>query len=139
MVDRFGDVRMISLTDAKRGGRGNNGNPWDTLDRELAKLSRSMKQTRLDRSCLFAARHLAGFLHHASVRATEAPRVPFDFIRTSRVNNPVAPDLEVHLARFLRNFHSLDALKNFALPMMASSFILDHYLPGMHCMSVKTN
>ena len=133
-MDHFGGIRLLSLTKPRNQGHYR-GSPWDRLSRELSDASQSARQKRLNVSHLFAAQHLAGFLDHAAGCATEVPQEPFNFIRTSRLNNPVAVDLELHLAHFLRNFHSLDSLKSFALPMVASSFILDHYPPGMHRMS----
>lgn len=132
VMERFGGIRLISLT--KRGkSRGLSArNPWYRLNGELLDVSQSIRQARLVVSCLFTAQHLAGFMQHAAVRAAEAPREPFNFIHTSRLDNPVASDLEVHLARFLSHFKSMDSLKSFALPMVASSFILDHYHPDMH-------
>lgn len=134
LTDHFGGIRLLSLT-KPRNQRGYRGSPWDRLRTELFKVSLSARQRRLDVRHLFAARHLAGFLEYAASGAAEAPPAPFNFIRTSRINHPIADDLELHLGHFLRKFHSLDSLKRFALPMVASSFILDHYPPGMHCMS----
>jgi hypothetical protein len=128
----FEDIRLISLAKTKKRRRARRGSPWSKLSCELLSVSRLARQTRLDTSYLFSARHLAGFLQHATVCATEALQQPFNFIRASRIDKPVAVDLEDHLSRFSNFVESIDDLKGFALPMIASSLILDHYPPGMH-------
>lgn len=127
----FVGIRLISLARTQHR-RAQYGSPWRKLCNELLSVSRLVRQTRMDTSYLFSARHLAGFLQHATLCATEAVQPPFDFIRASRIGNPVAIDLENHLARFSKYVESVDDLKGFALPMIASSLILDHYPPGMH-------
>ncbi|KAK3933650.1 acyl transferase/acyl hydrolase/lysophospholipase [Diplogelasinospora grovesii] len=131
IMDRFTGIRIISLAETTPRSKGRRG-PWARLNRELLNVSQLARQVRLEVNCLFSARHLAGFLQHAAVCATEMPLEPFDFIRTSRCKNPVAPDLEMHLSRFMKHFQTFDALKRFAIPIIASCFILDHYPPEMH-------
>lgn len=57
---------------------------------------------------------------------------PFNFISASRRYNPVASDLEEHLSNFLRHVGKPTELTEFAVPMIASSFLLDNYPPGAH-------
>ncbi len=134
MMDTFGGVRVISLSKIipRRGRRRSHRGPWDTLTQELLNLIQLPRLVRTRLRCLFSALHFAGFLSHAAARTTETPREPFDFVLSSRSSNPIASDLGVHLSRFLDHFKSVDALQAFAIPMMASFFNLDHYLPGMH-------
>lgn len=135
ITDRFAGVRIVSLIGTLsrcKGRRRSRRDPWGRLSHEIVNISHLARQARQRANCLFSARHLAGFLQHSTVRTTEAPREPFDFVLTSRLGNPIAPDLEIHLSRFLEHFRSSDSLKRFAIPVIASSFILDHYPPGMH-------
>jgi hypothetical protein len=128
----FGGIRLVSLARMRKRRRRAYGSHWSKLKCELLKLSKLVRKTRAETSCLFTARHLAGFLQQATGCITAAVQQPFDFIRTSRLDNPVAADLSVHLARFFSHIESLDRLKDFAVPMVASTFMLDHYPPGMH-------
>ncbi|KAK2036226.1 FabD/lysophospholipase-like protein [Colletotrichum somersetense] len=81
---------------------------------------------------LFSANHLAAFLRYAVDKQAGVVASPLNFLAVSRIDNPVASDLETHLAGFLRGFRSLELLRAFAVPVIASSFLLDHYPPGMH-------
>jgi hypothetical protein len=134
IMDMFGGIRIISLsrTRSKTGRRRSRRGPWDTLTQELLSLIQLPKLVRARQNCLFSAQHLAGFLCHAAVCTTDAPREPFDFILSSRSRNPVASDLDIHLSQFLEHITSVSALRTFAIPMIASSLNLDHYPPGMH-------
>ncbi|RBR26543.1 uncharacterized protein FIESC28_00660 [Fusarium coffeatum] len=44
----------------------------------------------------------------------------------------VAPELSDHILNFLEQFRSLGALRRAAIPLIASSLLLDHYTPDMH-------
>jgi hypothetical protein len=128
----FGGIRLVSLAKTRKRRRRAYGSHWSKLKGELLRLCELVRKTRVETSCLFAARHLAGFLQEATACITATVQQPFDFIRTSRLDNPVAADLSVHLARFFSHIESLDRLKDFAVPMVASTLMLDHYPPGMH-------
>ncbi|KAJ9129295.1 hypothetical protein NKR23_g12567, partial [Pleurostoma richardsiae] len=133
--DRFRGVRVVSLSAQRRGvGRRQRHakGPWDGVRDEVLRASDLTQRARRGSSSLFSARHLAAFLQHAAENVPDTLRAPFDFIRASRVWNPVAPDLEMHLANFLRGFRSPEAIKDVAVPVVASSLILDQYPPGMH-------
>ncbi|SCO54605.1 uncharacterized protein FFNC_15592 [Fusarium fujikuroi] len=43
-----------------------------------------------------------------------------------------AEDLTGHLLNFIKEFKTLTEFRNHAVPLVASSFILDHFPPGMH-------
>lgn len=135
VMDRFGGIRLINLNKTSKLPRASGANPWNRLYREMVDICQLVRQNRLALSYAFTARHLAGFLEYAASHVTEALQQPFNFIRIARLKNPIADDLESHLARFLSHVQSLELLKSFALPMIASSFILDHYTPGMHSKS----
>ena len=132
LKDQFAEVRVLSLSQPKRRRGAARSSPWVNLTIELSKISSLARQARLDAGYLFTAYHLADLLQRVTGEPIGALREPLNFIQISRLMNPLAPDLESHLASFLDHFQSVDSLRSFALPMMASSFILDHYPPGMH-------
>ncbi|KAK3935780.1 patatin-like phospholipase-like protein [Diplogelasinospora grovesii] len=86
----------------------------------LYKASSRVRHKRADRRLLFSAKHFIAFSKIAFNHLL-LPE-PFKFIKASRLQNPVAPDLAEHLTNFL----------NLVKSTIASSFILDHYPPGMH-------
>lgn len=57
---------------------------------------------------------------------------PLNFVRGSRVHNPVATDLSRHLATLIRAATSAGELIGFVAPVIASSLLLDNYPPGAH-------
>ncbi|KAK2037082.1 hypothetical protein LZ31DRAFT_547133 [Colletotrichum somersetense] len=139
--ERFHGVRIISLADTapKSLRRHLHSLRWDILSNELSYMTETKRVERVLASCLFSAIHLACLLRHAAEHVGHVGHVgdagalpPLDFLAVSRLDNPVAADLQAHLARFLTHCDAVDDLKRFAVPVIASSFILDHYPPGMH-------
>ncbi|OHE93902.1 hypothetical protein CORC01_10801 [Colletotrichum orchidophilum] len=134
LSERFHGVRIISLADTtpKSLRRHLRYLRWDILSNELSYMTETKRVERVFASCLFSATHLAGLLRHAAEHVGDAGAPPLDFLAVSRLDNPAAADLQEHLARFLTHCDSVDNLKRFAVPVIASSFILDQYPPGMH-------
>ncbi|KAH7303728.1 acyl transferase/acyl hydrolase/lysophospholipase [Stachybotrys elegans] len=137
----FRDLHIVSLSKSEnvgqkssRGGRRNSrqNSQWKRLHSKLVKLLSLSRQARVDTGYLFSARHLAGLLRHAAKLTSEISHEPFDWVRMSRFKREPAQDLNVHLTNFLTHFKSTDSLTQFGLPVIASSFLLDHYAPGMH-------
>ncbi|KAK7947827.1 phospholipase [Apiospora aurea] len=132
--DRFAGIRIVRVgpePGSSRRRQGYKAQSFSKLARVMSDLSNRLRQGRLASDCLFSALHLAKMLQSMAVHITQAPREPFDLVRTSRAHTPVAPDLDAHLARFLGNFRSLEPLKEVGVPLIASSFI-DQYPSGMH-------
>ncbi|KAH7393734.1 patatin-like phospholipase-like protein [Cadophora sp. MPI-SDFR-AT-0126] len=102
------------------------------LKESLMIASDQVRLQRLETGMLFSAQHFAAFLRQACSSFVEALNEPFDFIRASRVGNPPALDLKEHLTNLLTKINTIDELKNFAVPLIASSLLLDGYHPDMH-------
>jgi len=98
----------------------------------LMNASTQVRLNKMDTRTLFSARHFAVFFKLACDHFAITSNEPFDFIRTSRCLNPVSPDLNKHLSNFLLNIRSSHELTKFAVPVIASSFLLDSYPPDMH-------
>jgi hypothetical protein len=90
------------------------------------------RKNRKDDRLSFSATQFLALFEAASKNFAESLNQPFDFIQASRVHNPVAPDLDEHLVNFLEHIDSVDQLKDFAAPMIASSILLDSYPPDAH-------
>ncbi|KAK3938223.1 patatin-like phospholipase-like protein [Diplogelasinospora grovesii] len=109
----------------------NSPNGRSCLRRHLRKASDRMRHRRADRSLLFSASHFMAFSEIAfdHLVLTET----FDFLKASRLRNPVAADLAQHLTNFVNQVQSAQELTTFAAETIASSFLLDHFHPpGMH-------
>ena len=104
----------------------------EDLGRALLEASEQVRVARVETRTLFSARHFSAFFKHACAHLARTVREPFDFIKTSRLQHPVSPKSEDHLCEFLKNITSPNDLTSFAIPMIASSILLDHYPPGMH-------
>ncbi len=126
----FADIRVVALLpegDVSPEARHRK------LKESLMGASDQVRLARLETRTLFSARHLAAFFNQGCSYFVEAVDEPFDFIRASRISNPPALDLKVHLTNFLTKINNIGELKSFAVPLIASSLFLDSYPPDMHC------
>jgi hypothetical protein len=102
------------------------------LKERLMSASDQVRSARMASRALFSAQHLAAFLDHACSHFGASLKKPFNPIETSRLDYPPAPDLKEHLTNFLVKIKSPQELKSFAIPVIASSILLDNYPPEMH-------
>lgn len=102
------------------------------LKEVLMETSDQVRLARKDAGTLFSAAHFAAFTCRAIDHFVAAPETAFNFIRASRRDNPPAKDLTQRLTRFLTKVETLEELKTFAIPHIASTILLDNYPPGMH-------
>jgi hypothetical protein len=91
-----------------------------------------VRKSREDGRTLFSATHFAAFLKYAYRHFSETVDKPFDFIRASRIYNPVAPNLAEYLLNFLKHIKSTNELTEFIVLITASSLFLDSYPPKAH-------
>jgi len=94
--------------------------------------SDQVRKNREDARSLFSATHFAALFQYACEHFSEAFDEPFDFIKMSRARNPVSSELGEHLSNFLMHVKSSHQLVDFAIPMIASSLLLDNYPPNAH-------
>ncbi|OBT48514.1 hypothetical protein VE00_01410 [Pseudogymnoascus sp. WSF 3629] len=126
--EQFSDIQILGL--ASRSKNLSNKARHRELFERLLNFSDQVREARITAEVLFSAHHLTAFFHHA-LRHVNLP-VPFNFISASQSENPVASDLQDHLVDFLRKIRTPEKLLQFAIPVIASSFILNSYPPDMH-------
>lgn len=133
LLTRFQGVRVVGLSarTSPRHRQCYRYRQWNTFQRELSDILDYTKEARAKHRHLYSAKHLVAFLRHATTLIASPP-CPFNFILASRFRRQVSPDLDSHLSNFLNRISSLDEFKSFAVPMIASSFLLDNYSPRMH-------
>jgi hypothetical protein len=85
---------------------------------------------RRQKRCLFSVTHFAALFRYACDSIVEGK--PLNFIKATRLHNPVPESFASHMFRLLSSF-SRDEIYDFAIPMIASSILLDCAPPGMHC------
>ena len=88
-----------------------------------------VRKSREDVGTLFSATYFTAFLKYACRHFSETVERPFNFIRASRIYNPVPLDLDAHLLNFLKHIKSPNKLMEFIVPTIASSIFLDSYPP----------
>jgi hypothetical protein len=121
------------ISSKRKRRKGTQTRRWQVLNFVIAKALESVRQSRRRSDTLFTPYHLSYFLQYGARTALVERQEPFDFIKVSRHNRCVASDLSDHLLNFLRGFQSLTSIHRVAIPLIASSLLLDHYAPGMHC------
>ncbi|KAH7108826.1 phospholipase, partial [Dendryphion nanum] len=102
------------------------------LKERLMSSSDQVRQHREDKRSLFSTTHFVAFLKSTYDHFSNCVDKPFDFIQASREYNPVALDLEEHLFNFIKKIKAPDELTEFAVPIIASSLLLDNYPPNAH-------
>jgi hypothetical protein len=127
--EQFADVCILGLL--SRDAISNEAR-HRRLKEYLLNASDQVRLAKINSRTLFSARHFAAFFQYACAHMARTPREPFDFIHASRIENMPAVDLNEHLSNFLLNIKSPESLKQFAIPVIASSVLLDSYPPDMH-------
>jgi hypothetical protein len=90
------------------------------------------QERRMRTGMLLSATHFAVFFSHACDHLATTLYEPFNFVKTSRLRNPVSTEMDKHLSMFLKHIRSLQQLRGFAIPVIASSLSLNAYPPDMH-------
>lgn len=128
-AERFSNIQVLSLLPRdKISSKGRHR----TLKEALLNASDQVRAARLSLRSLFSARDFSAFFDYAWSHLAATSNEPFDFILTSRADNEVPPHVGKHLVSFLQRIKSLRWLRNFAIPVIASSILLDSYPPNVH-------
>jgi hypothetical protein len=98
----------------------------------LLNRSDEVRRNREGARTLFSATHFTALFRYACDHFSQPSKEPFDFIKASRKQNPIAGDLAEHISNLLKHIKSAKELMEFAVPIIASSFLLDNYPPQSH-------
>lgn len=99
---------------------------------QAASRSRSWKTGN---KVLLSACHIMALLEESIETAMR--KRPFHYIEASRSRHPVAPDLVEHLNNYLQKLPT-GYDEDFAAESIASTFMVDHFTPGMHGSSLMS-
>lgn len=130
LLKRFAGVRVASLgTAADRRAQPQ----WEAFRTELADLVGCVRENRAREGHLYSAEHLCALMNLTTglISSVAAP-APLDFVSMTRSQRPVSRHLESGLSDFLGRIASFELLLSFAVPVIASSIIFDHYMARMH-------
>lgn len=100
-------------------------------------LLQELDKHRLERvkaRVLFSRTHYQALFRVALSHFSRTIESPFDFIRASRVDNPVEDSFEQHLCEFLYLAHQCYTPYTLLAPFIASYILLDTFPPKMHSM-----
>ncbi|CAM1503442.1 Fc.00g082180.m01.CDS01 [Cosmosporella sp. VM-42] len=139
LSERFRDLHVVILPAGTLDGgpqtrlRSRVGGHRQTLDRRILGCLKANQVRRRQLGHLFSAAHTVEFLRASADRIGTLAWEPFDFVKASRIYHPVPSGLEEHLRNFLNQIHARKLpMREFAIPMTASSLVLNQYPPGMH-------
>ena len=107
---------------------------YQALSREISQLLHASMRERRRQSLLFSARHVLEFLRLTAAGAAQADWTPLDLVKASRLSNKVEENMESHIFNLVSLFPHHDDVVDVAAPLIASSFLLNHYVPDMHGM-----
>ncbi|KAM3448970.1 hypothetical protein NHJ6243_010036, partial [Beauveria neobassiana] len=131
-----GWFRMVSVVgidrEAHQSSNRRQARSYQALSRELSQLLRTGMRERHRGSLLFSARHVLEFLRLTAVYAVQTDWTPLDFVKASRLSNQVEENIETHILNLVSHLPHQDDVVEVAAPLVASSFLLNHYVPDMH-------
>ncbi|KAM0742696.1 hypothetical protein ACQRIT_002873 [Beauveria bassiana] len=130
LMTRFAGIRVASLNTAAHARKQPQ---WDEFRDELADLVDKARENRTREWHLYTGEHLCELMNHTAglISLPSAP-APLDFVSVTRSRRPVPGHLESVLSDFLGCIDSFELLLSFAVPVIASSIIFDHYMTRMH-------
>lgn len=130
--DPFEHLSAINVVALLPNGAVSDEARYRPLKERLMDASNQVRINRETTRYLFSVTHFRTLFNYACIETAETIKKPFNFISASRMYNPTAPDLEEHISTFLKYIRMPTELTEFAVPMIASSILLDSYPPGAH-------
>ncbi len=104
----------------------------ERLQHQLMRRIQDAEQSKRKTRTLYSLTHFVAFFESACEHFSASSSEPFNFIKASRSHNPLAEDHAAHLANFLKSCDTAQDLTNFAVPVVASSLLIDSYPPDCH-------
>ncbi|KAM3565405.1 hypothetical protein ARSEF4850_001441 [Beauveria asiatica] len=128
LLARFANVSVVAL-----GARGTRHQPpnWQDFRAKLSTGVSGMQEHRKLAGSLFSVEPLCRMMECAS-SSISSMSAPLDLALATRVRRPVCQYLETDVMDFLDQVDSREMLEVFAIPVVASSIIFDHYMRNMH-------
>lgn len=105
--------------------------PQALLDHILPAVE-EMQRRRKEARYLFSLEHFSALFKHACDHFSNTITEPVDFVKFSRLRNPIPQAFPQHLAELLGQMSTETEITNSGVPLIASSLFLDSNPPGMH-------
>lgn len=122
----------ITVADLGTTGQVRERPQWQDFRAKLSNIVQRVQEDRRKTCRLFSAEALCRLMDHSS-HSVPSMQAPWDLLSVTRLRRPVSPYLEAGVADFLGQIDSTETLKSFAIPVVASSILFDHYMRNMHC------
>ena len=122
LKQQFGGLRIIALPKPPQSERLNDF--WESLSTRILRGSQHIQDRRREAKVPFSANHFQAFFHLACDHFARDIVTPFNFIKASRLANPVPQDFSSHITNFLEHLRPAQ-VEPFAFPLIASALALD--------------
>ncbi|KAH9204856.1 patatin-like phospholipase-like protein [Leptodontidium sp. 2 PMI_412] len=129
LSEQISDIHIVALLPAHKISSEAR---YRRLKECLLNRSDEVRRNREDARSLFSATHFNALFRYVCDHFSQTSEEPFDFIKASRKQNPIPDDLAEHISNLLKHIKSAKELMEFAVPTIASSFLLDNYPPESH-------
>ncbi|KAH7031045.1 acyl transferase/acyl hydrolase/lysophospholipase [Microdochium trichocladiopsis] len=96
-----------------------------------------VRESRRQSRNLFSVVHWVELQRRAFASIEKFPPGIFDCVQAAREDFPVRASMVTHFLEFVRNINCWEQLSDFAVPVIASSILVDHYTPGMHWLVLR--
>lgn len=126
-------IQAISLTLSRRV-KSRQRRHWDRFRREVIDGVNSMHYEKHLQHRLYSFKHLVAYMKVATDTIGSSDK-PFDFLSVSRIHFPVSQEAEACFSDFINRMESIEQIHQFAVPLIASCILFDHYRRQMHCKS----
>ena len=124
----FGEIQISRLPSAGLSPEAR----YITLGSEISRQLRKARHIRERHRTLFSATHLNAFFELAVHNISTAPMSSFNFIRSSRQQNPIDGAFTSHLVNFINIGNRTRLPYDDMASHVASAILMDAYPPGMH-------
>ncbi|KAH8653952.1 acyl transferase/acyl hydrolase/lysophospholipase [Tricladium varicosporioides] len=129
LSEQISDIHVVALLPVHKVSRNAR---YRRLKECLLNRSDEVQRNKEDARSLFSATHFNALFRYVCDHFSQTSKEPFDFIRASRKQNPINNNLAEHISNLLKHIKSAKELMEFAVPTIASSFLLDNYPPESH-------
>lgn len=94
--------------------------------------SDAVRFSRIEQRMHFVGKHFNAFFDYAYNHFIQNVGKRFNFIKASRLLNPVSTHIKQHILNFVKQFQTAEEINRVALPVVASCILLDSFPPEMH-------
>ncbi|KAH8798354.1 hypothetical protein F5884DRAFT_870284 [Xylogone sp. PMI_703] len=94
--------------------------------------SDTITASRIQKKIYFTGKHFGALFNYDYHHFVLNAGIPFNFIKASRLKNPVPKGLGWHLFHLVKKHNKVEQINYFVLPIVASCILMDSYPPGMH-------